>query len=397
MKVLIADKVSPSSLEALQSFGLCVEYQPDLKAEAIRGVIADANILIVRSTKVPAAVFKAASQLSLVIRAGAGVNTIDLAAASARGVYVANCPGKNTAAVAELAIGLLIAADRRIVDASAALREGKWQKKEFGVAQGLNGRTLGILGFGAIGRAVADRSAALGMRIAVWSRSMTPERAAEEGVEFAESLLALAAMSDAVSVHLALSDDTKHLVNAEFLAALGTGAILVNTSRGGLVDTTALRQAISENGLRVGLDVFEDEPAGGEAEFDDAQLAQLIACTPHIAASTSEASEAIASEVVRVVESFVTTGRPLNTVNLCQHTPATHHLVIRHYNHVGVLAGVLDLLRADGINVEEMENTIFEGAQAACCTLSLDGAASDDLLSRLRESDDILHVMHEAN
>lgn len=397
MKVLVADKLSPKSIDGLKALGLTIDFQPDLTAETLSDVIGDANVLVVRSTKVPAAVFEAATELSLVIRAGAGVNTIDLIAASLRGVYVANCPGRNTAAVAELAIGLLIAADRRIVDASVALRDGRWLKKQFGAAKGLNGRTLGILGYGAIGRAVARCAAALGMRVAVWSRSMTEEYAAEENVEYAESPLALATISDAVSVHLAQTAETKHLVDARFLAALGPDAILVNTSRGELVDTRALGEAIDNNDLRVGIDVFENEPAGGEANFKHTDLAAAVTCTPHIGASTNEASEAIAAEVVRIVESFVSTGRPLNTVNLCDRSPATHHLVIRHYNHVGVLAGVLDLLRADGINVEEMENTIFEGAKAACCTLSLDGPAPAATLDQLRENEDILHVMLEAN
>lgn len=397
MRILIADKISTQSIDDLESLGLAVDFQSELTAESLPTAIADANILVVRSTKVTAATIEAAAQLSLIIRAGAGVNTIDLAAASERGVYVANCPGKNTAAVAELAIGLVIAADRRIADATVAMRAGHWKKKAFGAAHGLNGRTLGILGYGAIGRVVATRAAALGMRIVVWSRSMTAERAEADSVERAESPRELAAMSDAISVHLALTDDTRHLIDADFLSALRPGAILINTSRGELVDSAALRDAISEKGLRVGLDVYEDEPSGGEADFEDVALAGSITCTPHIGASTNQASESVAEEVVRIVESFVTTGRPLNTVNLCEHTSATHHLVIRHYNHVGVLASVLDLLRADGINVEEMENTIFDGTKAACCTLSLDSPANDDLLERIRKHQDVLHVMHEAN
>lgn len=397
MRVLVADKISPQSLVDLQDLGLIVDYQPELKAEAIADVASDANVIVVRSTKVLAAVIEAAPQLSLIIRAGAGVNTIDLEAASRRGVYVANCPGKNTAAVAELAIGLLIAADRRIVDASLALRDGKWKKKEFGAAHGLNGRALGVLGYGAIGRAVASRARALGMRVVAWSRSLTEEMAAQDHIELAESPRALAAMSDAVTVHLALSDETRHIVDAEFLGALRSDAILINTSRGELVDTAALREAIDEKQLHVGLDVFEDEPAGGDAEFHDIALAELVTGTPHIGASTDEASEAIAAELVRIVQSYIATGRPVNTVNMCRRTSSTHHLVIRHFNHVGVLASVLDLLRGDGINVEEMENTIFEGGQAACCTLSLDRAASEPLLDRIRNSQDILHVVHEAN
>ena len=230
------------------------------------------------------------------------MDTIDLTAASERGIYVANCPGKNTAAVAELAIGLLVAADRRIVDATVSMRDGAWQKKEFGKARGLAGRTLGILGFGAIGRAMAQRAAGLKMEVVVWSRSLTPEIAEEYGVGFADSPEALAAASDAVSIHLASTPETKHRVGKTFLDAMKPGATLVNASRGPLVDTVALRAAIAEKGLRVGLDVFEGEPAGGETKWADKELAMLATCTPHIGASTDQAAEAVADEVVRIVK-----------------------------------------------------------------------------------------------
>ena len=174
------------------------------------------------------------------------------------------------------------------------------------------------------------------------------------------------------------------------------GAILINTSRGELVDTEALKQAIREKNLRVGLDVFENEPSGGDAEFPDCELAGMVTCTPHIGASTEESSEAIAAEAVQIVREFRRSGKPPNTVNLCQRTPATHSLVVRHYNRVGVLAGVLDCLREEGVNVEEMENTIFDGAKAACCTLQLDTPPSPATISKLQQSADILQVTLEA-
>ncbi len=396
MRVLIVDKLSPATVTSLERLGMKVEVAKDLTAETLPGALAETDILVVRSTKVTAAAIEAAPQLSLVIRAGAGVDTIDLAAASARGIYVANCPGKNTAAVAELAIGLLVAADRRIVEATVAMRGGAWQKKEFGKARGLAGRTLGILGFGAIGRAVAQRAKGLEMHVVAWSRSLTPEQAEQEGVGFAASPEALAAASDAVSVHLALAPETKHLVNQRFLDAMAPGAILVNTSRGPLVDTQALRAAIVEKGLRVGLDVFEGEPAGGEAPWTDRELAGLVTCTPHVGASTDQASEAIAAEVVRIVETFLRTGHPAGAVNLCARSPATQRLVVRHYDRVGVLAAVLDGLREEGINVEEVENSVFAGAQAACCAMQLSRAPSPGLVASLRANPNIIHVLLSA-
>lgn len=397
MNVLIADKLSPATVVALQSLGLAVETRADISAETLPTALGETNILVVRSTKVTAAAIEAAPQLSLIIRAGAGVNNIDLAAASSRGVYVASCPGKNTAAVAELAMGLIIACDRQIVDASNALRGGLWQKKRFGSARGLKDRTLGIVGFGEIGRAVAQRAAGLDMRVVAWSRSLTPESAEAHGVGYCASLMELAAASDAVSIHLAYGPETKGLIGKEFLEALRPGSILVNTSRGEVVDTAALKEAIASRKLRVGLDVFESEPTAGEAPFADTELAALVVGTPHIGASTDQASEAIAAEVVRLVALFLKTGRPQNAVNLCARSPATHHLVVRHYNRVGVLAGVLDGLRQEGINVEEMENIIFDGAHAACCTLLLDQPPSADLVARLRENENVIHVLLGAN
>ena len=326
MKVLIVDRLSPETVTSLQRLGCQVEVRGDLNADNLPGALAEVNVLVVRSTKVSAAAIQAASQLSLIIRAGAGVDTIDLAAASAAGIYVANCPGKNTAAVAELAIGLLVAADRRIVDASLDLRNGRWKKKEYGKARGLAGRTLGILGLGAIGKAAARRAAGLEMNVIAWSRSLTPESADQLGLGYAASPEELAAASDAVSVHLAFTPETKHLVGKKFFDAMKPGAIFVNTSRGSLVDTAALRAAIREKGLRVGLDVFEGEPAGGEAEFADKELAALVTSTPHVGASTDQAAEAVADEVVRIVEVFLKTGHPRRHGQplrpLARHAPA---------------------------------------------------------------------------
>jgi D-3-phosphoglycerate dehydrogenase len=395
MKILIADKLSEQALAALEQAGLNADFRPDLSATELPNVIAGFNVLVVRSTKVTAGTISAADSLSLIVRAGAGVNTIDVAAASDRGIYVTNCPGRNSDAVAELAIGLLIACDRRIADATAELRSGQWNKKKYSAARGLKGRTLGILGMGMIGRAVARRARGLEMNVIAWSRSLTSECAETLGVQFAESPIAVARACNAVSIHLATAAETRGLIDAEFLDAMPEGGIFVNTSRGELVDTAALKEAILAKGLRVGLDVFDDEPGAGVAGFTDTDLAGSVTCTPHIGASTQQASEAIAAEVVEIINAFRETGRPTNVVNISARTPATHSLVIRHYNRVGVLAGVLDALREAEINVEEMDNAIFEGASAACCTLQLDEAPSQSLIEQLSQLDHVLQVQLE--
>lgn len=393
MKILIADKLSPTAISALEKLGAEVTASPDLTADDLPGAVGDAEILIVRSTKVKKETIEAASGLSLIIRAGAGVNTIDLETASRKGIHVANCPGKNMDAVAELAIGLLIAADRRIADARNDLMNGQWKKKEYGKARGLKGRTLGIIGLGSIGKAVARRAKGLEMNVIAWSRSLTPEKADELDIGYCESAEKVAEVADAISLHLAAKAETKHLVNKKFLDSMKKGAILVNTSRGEIVDTAALKEAVKNNGLRVGTDVFENEPTGGVADFEDKELAGMVTCTPHIGASTDQASEAIATEAVRIVETYKETGKPANGVNMREKSSAITTLVVRHYNRVGVLAGVLDELRSGGINIEEMENAIFEGGEAASCTLKLDDQPSAELVGKISTSEHVIQAL----
>lgn len=393
MQVLIADSLSPAAIEELESIGCAVRNEPSLDADDLPGAIVGVNVLIVRSTKVRAAVFEAAADLALVVRAGAGVNTIDIEAADHSGVFVANCPGKNAHAVAELTLGLIIAADRGIAGATTDLDAGRWRKTYYGAARGLRGRTLGLLGFGTIGRIVAGYGAALGMKRLVWSRSLTPERAEEEGVQFANSPLEVARGADVVTLHLASTAETRAFVDAAFLAEMRTGAILVNTSRGEIIDETALVTAIPKKELRVALDVFSSEPSGGEAQWRPVgfeETAALAAATPHIGASTTQASDAIAFEAARIVRVFKETGVPIHTVNVGESGRARCTLVVRHRNRVGVLAGVLDALRKNTVNVEEMSNTIFQRGETASCSLRLAGEPDAVTLETIRSQEHVL-------
>ena len=392
MKILIADKLSPKAIAALEKIGADITSSPNLKAEELSEAIGNANVLIVRSTKVFAETIETGKSLELIIRAGAGVNNIDLEKASNSGVYVANCPGKNSDAVAELTLGHIIACDRRIVDASLDLRSGNWKKKAYQNAAGLKGRTLGIIGLGSIGSALAKIAKGLDMRVIAWSRSLTPDKADKLDLVYCESIDEVAANADVISVHLAVTPDTKHLLNTKFFNKMKDEAIFVNTSRGEIVDTAALHKAIDEKALRVGLDVFENEPGSGLAEFDQTDLAGSITCTPHIAASTNQASEAIADEVVRIVDSLIKTGKPINAVNSRNKTEDGTILMIRHYNRVGVLASVLDALREAEINVEDMENNIFHGSAAAIASLKLDKTPSEDVISEISSNESIIQV-----
>ncbi len=395
MKILIADKFPDGGRTELLQAGFEILYDPDLKDDALTLAVksSGADILVVRGTKVTGEMLEAGS-LSLVVRAGAGYNTIDVKTGSARGIYVTNCPGKNSIAVAELAFGLMLALDRRITDGALDLRQGRWNKKEYSKARGIFGRTLGLIGLGRIGQEMIPRAKAFGMPVVAWSRSLTPERAEKLGIEMKQSPLEVASASDVVSVHVALNAETRNLIDEKFFSALKPGSYFINTSRAEIVDQTALAQAVKDRGVRAGLDVFAGEPAGGVGTVEDGifKLDGVIG-THHIGASTDQAQQAIAEETVRIIREYKETGRPPNVVNLAKKSPATHLLVVRHYDRVGVLASVFDQLKEAGINVEETENIVFDGAAAAIARIHLDSAPSGVVLEAIKSnSQDIIEL-----
>src|SRR6185503_8452050 len=256
MKILAAAKFEQRGIDGLTAANCEVVYQPDLKDEALATAIRDsgADILIVRGTPVTAAMLDGGA-LSLIVRAGAGYNTIDVAAASRRGIYVSNCPGKNSIAVAELTFALILALDRRVPDSAAELRAGHWNKKEYSKARGLFGRTIGLLGYGSIGQEVAIRALAFGMPVVVWSRRFAEGRDAPPNlpIRLASSPEEVAEAADVLSLHLALAPETKGLVNRTVLGRLKPGSYVVNTARGDIVDYAALEEVVRARGIRVGL------------------------------------------------------------------------------------------------------------------------------------------------
>ena len=401
MKVLVADKFEQSGLDALATAGCEVIFEPEASGDTLVAALGKtmAPVLVVRSTQVTGAMMDAGA-LSLIVRAGAGVNTIDVGAASKRGIYVSNCPGKNSVAVAELTMGLILALDRRIPDNVAELRAGTWNKKEYSKAKGLLGRTLGLLGFGHIGREVARRARAFGMPVLVWSRRFSEDGIARSSAEtefdvrVVDSPQDLMSGSDIVSIHVALTKDTRGFVDAELLSHLRTGAYIVNTARAEVMDYAALKQAVQQRDLRVGLDVFENEPSAATAPFTDALITDpRVYGTHHIGASTDQAQEAIAAETVRIIRTFKETGKVPNVVNIAKQTPATHLLVVRHRDKPGVLAHVFEYLRVAQLNVQETENIIFDGAHAAVARINLDGAPSARALDAMQSGNaDILDL-----
>ena len=392
MRVLIVDKLAPHVAPELESLGVAVTSEVGLKGDAFTAAIAKVapEIIVVRSTEVAAAQIAASPNLAVVIRAGAGVNTIDLAAASARGVYVTNCPGKNAVAVAELAMAHLLNLDRRIADNVAKLRAHEWSKKEFGKARGIHGRTFAVLGTGNIGQEVIRRALAFGMRVRAWDKMLTPEAAQAMGVTYCATALEACRGADALTIHVSLNSETRNLVGRELLEALNRGAYVINTSRGEIIDAQALVEACRTRDIRAGLDVFPEEPAKAEAPFHSPLADEPnVYGTHHIGASTDQAESAVGDEVVRIVKCYLQTGEVPNCVNLALHSPATHTLVVRHADRVGVLAGIFAELREAGINVQEMENIVFQGAAAACARIDVDRAPSADQLERIRRSDAI--------
>jgi D-3-phosphoglycerate dehydrogenase len=251
------------------------------------------------------------------------------------------------------------------------------------------------VGYGSIGQEVAIRALAFGMRVIVWSRRFAEGRETppQLPLRIAASPEEVAEAADILSLHLALAPETKGIVNSSILNRLKPGSYVINTARGDIVDYEALEMAVRERQIRVGLDVFPGEPSAATADFVSKITAMPnVYGTPHIGGSTDQAQEAIATETVRVVVSYKTTGKVPNVVNLAVKTPATHVLVVRHRDRPGVLAHVFECLRSHGINVQETENVIFESAEAAVARINVDAPPSAALLSSIRSNQDIINV-----
>ncbi len=396
VKVLIADKFSESHLAKLSDLGHEVTLEPSLSKDDLPARIPGYEVLIVRSTKVTPETIDAADKLNLVIRAGAGVNTIAVDHAAENGVFVCNTPGKNAVAVAELTMGLIMAIDRNIPDQVRDLRKGKWRKKRYAKTKGLAGRSIGIVGLGSIGLEVAKRAHAFDMEIAVVDRANRDPLRLHElkqlGTRFEPDLLALAGSCDILSFHVPATPETEGLLSRELLATVKPGTVIINTARGSVIDEEALLEAIEEKDLRVGLDVYKGEPGSGDAPFESS-LAQhpSVYGTHHIGASTDQAQVAIADGVIESIEAFQA-GSPLNCVNLGLVAGSEQTVTIRHRNVVGVLAGVLGTLREAGLNVEHMENFVLAGRTAASALIHVVGEVSDETVAKLEEVSNVIAV-----
>lgn len=320
MRILVADAFPEASLTEMTERAHDCAYEPDTTPEQLSDRLVGCDVLVVRSTRVPAAAIEAADALRLVIRAGSGTNTIDCEAASGRGVHVCNVPGRNAVAVAELAFALMLALDRNIADNVTDLRAGRWDKKRYSRAQGILGRRVGVVGLGQIGLAFAERAAAFGTEVhavAKPGRSQeTLDHAQATGIRFVDSLDTLARTCDVLSLHVPATEATRHLVDRDLLTQVQPGTIILNTSRGELVDEDALIEAMETKGVRAGLDVFTGEPGTSTGSIDSRLAGHPnVYGTHHIGASTEQAQQAVAAEVVRMVDEFEA-GTVLHCVNL---------------------------------------------------------------------------------
>lgn len=318
MKILIADKFEDTGLAALREIAVDVAREPELKEAALTERIAEyePTILIVRSTKVQAEQLAASETLKVVIRAGSGYDTIDCGAAREKGIKVANCPGMNAVAVAELAMGHLINLDRRIADNVADLRAHKWDKKGYAKARGLKNSTLGVVGLGRIGRELATRALAFDMKV-LWFDIVSELPPIDHPNAERADLDRVFKQSDYVSLHVPGTGETKHLVNAERLKTMQPHACIINTSRASIIDEPALIAALKDGTIRAAaVDVYDNEPAADAKEITSPLCAvPNLYGTHHIGASTEQAQIAVADETVRIVREYASSGVVVNCVN----------------------------------------------------------------------------------
>ncbi|PIE02923.1 MAG: hypothetical protein CSA81_04215 [Acidobacteria bacterium] len=398
LKILFADKFPEQYQTELTKLGHEITFMPDMSADDLPNHIVDKEVLVVRSTKVTAATIEASNKLALIIRAGAGYNTIDTQAAARKGVFVCNTPGQNSIAVAEVAMGLLISIDRQIPDNVIEMRQKHWDKKRFSKTQGLFGRNIGIVGMGQIGFQVAKRASAFGMNIFIdeetkdWTLPQTLADLAELGYTVVKDHKELAEKCDVLTFHCPATPETEKMVNREFLQHVRPNTILINTSRGTIIDDEALIEAMNEKNIHCGLDVFNDEPTSGKGTINT-PLSQHpnVYGTHHIGASTQQAQLAIAYKVVEAIQDFEK-GRINNWVNSETSLQALPAISIRHSDRMGILVEILDVIRKEKINIEQVENKNFSGKEAAFTNIYIDSPITDKVIKAIEAIPNVIQV-----
>jgi D-3-phosphoglycerate dehydrogenase len=312
VKVLIADKVSKTCAEVLRAAGFEADHRPGLSPADLRAAVADVAGIVVRSdTRITEEILAAAPRLKVVGRAGAGVDNIDVPAATRRGVVVMNAPGENTISAAEHTLSMVLALARRIPAADRSMRAGRWERGSVFMGVELYGKTLGVLGVGKVGREVASRARAFGMEVIGYDPVLTPDAAARLGVALVpfEQVLERA---DILTLHLPLVPETRHLIGAEQIRRCRRGVRIVNVARGGVIDEAALIQALQSGHVAgAALDVFEQEPPTGSPLLG----LDSVVLTPHLGASTEEAQEKVAARIAEQIAAYLRDGTVTNAVN----------------------------------------------------------------------------------
>ena len=372
-KVLISDKLSPAAIAIFKERGVEADVKTGLSKEELLKIIGDYEGLAIRSaTKVTAEVIKAAKKLKVIGRAGIGVDNVDIPAATAAGIIVMNTPFGNSITTAEHAIALMLALARDIPAANASTHAGKWEKNRF-MGVELTGKTFGLVGCGNIGSIVADRAKGLRMRVIAYDPYLTPERAADLGVEKVE-LNDLLARADFISLHTPLTAETRNIISAEAIARMKKGARLINCARGGLVDEAAVKAALDSGQLAgAAFDVFEEEPATSNLLFGN----EKVVSTPHLGASTSEAQENVALQVAEQISDYLLTGAVTNALNMPSLSADEAQKVrpwIALAENLGTFAGQLTESSISAVEI------IYEGTAAGLNTRALTQAAISGLL-----------------
>ena len=372
-KVLISDKLSPAAVDIFKQRGVTADSKPGLSKPELLAIIGDYDGLAIRSaTKVTAEVIRAAKRLKVIGRAGIGVDNVDIPAATAAGIIVMNTPFGNSITTAEHAIALMMALARDIPAANASTHAGKWEKNRF-MGVEVTAKTLGIIGCGNIGAIVADRAKGLKMRVLAYDPYLSPERAADLGVEKAE-LNELLARADFISIHTPLTNETRNIISADAIAKMKKGARLINCARGGLVDEKAVKAALDSGHLAgAAFDVFVEEPATASPLFGN----EKFIATPHLGASTSEAQENVALQVAEQISDYLLTGAIVNALNMPSISADEAKKVgpwITLAENLGAFAGQLTETSITAVDI------IYEGSAAGLNTRALTQAALCGLL-----------------
>lgn len=315
-RVLIADNLEAAAAETLKKLGVSVDHRPELSKNPaeLKAVLPTYDAVIVRSAaKITAEMLENPGKLRAIARAGVGVDTIDVVAATRKGVIVMNTPGGNTVSAAEHTIALLMSLSRLVPQADATMKAGKWDRSKF-VGTQVTGKTLGVIGLGRIGREVAKRAVGLEMKVLAFDPFVTPEKVAEMGYKAAASIEAMLPEVDYLTIHVPLTNDTKSLIGANELAKMKKTARVLNVARGGIIDEQALADALKAGTIAgAGIDVFTVEPAVADNPL---LTAPNIVLTPHLGASTVEAQENVAIEAAELIANFLLKGIVLNAVNM---------------------------------------------------------------------------------